>query len=595
MSKKIRDNYNVRIKQPLDNRSVVDSVNTIDRPYEGLITYEKNTEDLKLYDKNGNFISIYKDILNNGFANVKLYGAKGDGVTDDTQFFNTAIGSGKTVFIPRGNYNITAPTEQGNFILEQGAKIIGLPDINSNGSLMNDTSRLTGTVFNMNVNKDLYGYRLGDSDAWLERDIRKATEIISTLSVLSNNGQIGLLSASRTSDNPTPNMACIGHASYGINDNIINPENSWALYLESRRSIGAGSTFNAELDFVNYGETVDVNPYTNVGTETGATVSMWGSCGGGIDESNNMSAFMCLIPNPKKFKRGIVFKNGSLDENLNESISMPFNYNIAWYRNGGLQSFINGTQTVKRMFSDTPSDCVLDNWYKNNISNGNTSSLDMIKRNNYFATRDASDFLSGYTQCLQRTPFINGNARFSYDINVKNSTGGDLQITLGGVDENTFSAGVDNAINLGAPSARWSNIYCGTATINTSDSNSKQDITLIDNDLILAFQSIEPKVFRFKDSVADKGENARIHMGYIAQDLQQALINNGINPSKYAIWCEDEISNIIKDSDGNIIDVVKSGTYRQGLRYEHFIALMDASNRKKFEDIERRLSLLENR
>jgi hypothetical protein len=35
MSKRIRDNFNVRIKKPIDTRFTADSVNNIELPYEG--------------------------------------------------------------------------------------------------------------------------------------------------------------------------------------------------------------------------------------------------------------------------------------------------------------------------------------------------------------------------------------------------------------------------------------------------------------------------------------------------------------------------------------------------------------------------------
>lgn len=54
------------------------------------ITIEKHTNELKQ-------IAL----------NVRSFGAKGDGVTDDTQAFRNALSSGKTIYIPNGDYKIT--------------------------------------------------------------------------------------------------------------------------------------------------------------------------------------------------------------------------------------------------------------------------------------------------------------------------------------------------------------------------------------------------------------------------------------------------------------------------------------------------------
>lgn len=55
------------------------------------------------------------------YANVKSYGAKGDGATDDTIAFSTAIASGKDLFIPDGEYIITGAINIGSPLMTSGA------------------------------------------------------------------------------------------------------------------------------------------------------------------------------------------------------------------------------------------------------------------------------------------------------------------------------------------------------------------------------------------------------------------------------------------------------------------------------------------
>ena len=58
------------------------------------------------------------------YANVKSYGAKGDGVTDDTIAFSTALASGKDLFIPDGEYLITGAINIGAPLMTSGAIVI---------------------------------------------------------------------------------------------------------------------------------------------------------------------------------------------------------------------------------------------------------------------------------------------------------------------------------------------------------------------------------------------------------------------------------------------------------------------------------------
>lgn len=123
----------------------------------------------------------------------------------------------------------------------------------------------------------------------------------------------------------------------------------------------------------------------------------------------------------------------------------------------------------------------------------------------------------------------------------------------------------DDTSSSGTASRRWSVVYAATGTINTSDENAKQDIRDI-SDAEKAVASViksQMKAFRFKDAHAQKGDDARIHFGVIAQDIAAAFAAEGLDPNRYGVFCSDTWT----DEDG--IEQT-----RLGVRYEELFAFI---------------------
>ena len=105
----------------------------------------------------------------------------------------------------------------------------------------------------------------------------------------------------------------------------------------------------------------------------------------------------------------------------------------------------------------------------------------------------------------------------------------------------------DDAIDLGSGSARFVDIYATNGTIQTSDRNEKQDIEALsdaEQRVAVAAKGLLRK-FRWKSSVEEKGDDARIHFGIIAQDLQDAFTAEGLDAGRYAMfisstWTDEE-------------------------------------------------------
>jgi len=106
------------------------------------------------------------------------------------------------------------------------------------------------------------------------------------------------------------------------------------------------------------------------------------------------------------------------------------------------------------------------------------------------------------------------------------------------VGSDNFYPAQDNTRDCGHGSFRFDDIYATNGTIQTSDRNEKQDIeelTEAEQRVAVACKGLMRK-FRWIDKVAEKGDDARIHFGIIAQDLQDAFTAEGLDAGRYAMF-----------------------------------------------------------
>ena len=132
-----------------------------------------------------------------------------------------------------------------------------------------------------------------------------------------------------------------------------------------------------------------------------------------------------------------------------------------------------------------------------------------------------------------------GSAQWGSSDTGLNANGAGNYILPWNVGSNTSN---DNAIDLGASTHRFDDIYATNGTIQTSDRNEKQDIEELseaEQRVAVAAKSLMRK-FRWKDAVAEKGDDARIHFGIIAQDLQAAFEAEGLDAGRYAMFIHGE-------------------------------------------------------
>jgi len=134
---------------------------------------------------------------------------------------------------------------------------------------------------------------------------------------------------------------------------------------------------------------------------------------------------------------------------------------------------------------------------------------------------------------------------------------------------------------LGTSNAKWNTVYASTSSINTSDRTTKQQIEVISDAearVATAAKALMRK-FKFNDSVEEKGEDARIHFGIIAQDLQDAFSAEGLDASKYAMFCSDtwwehegKTYNFQEDAPEDAVEITQLG-----VRYSELLAFIIAT------------------
>jgi len=128
---------------------------------------------------------------------------------------------------------------------------------------------------------------------------------------------------------------------------------------------------------------------------------------------------------------------------------------------------------------------------------------------------------------------------------------------------------IDNVINLGRSDQRFKDAYIVNGVTTGSDGNDKQDIeTLSDAEQRVAVvcKGLLRK-WRWKDAVEAKGDEARIHFGIIAQDLQAAFEAEGLDAGDYAMF----MSNTWTDEETG------EERTRLGVRYHELLAFIIAA------------------
>lgn len=93
----------------------------------------------------------------------------------------------------------------------------------------------------------------------------------------------------------------------------------------------------------------------------------------------------------------------------------------------------------------------------------------------------------------------------------------------------------DDTMTLGTADFRLNEIFSSNGIINTSDRETKENerpLTAAELRVGLRLGGLV-RAWQFKDAIARKGEAARVHTGWVAQDVVDAFTAEGLDPFRY--------------------------------------------------------------
>lgn len=573
-------------------------------------------------------------------VNVKDFGAKGDGITDDTNAIQAAINSTHNantgirdiVFFPSGVYKVsTIKISNGQTV------ILSNPTLVSESTALEIDNACAGTIV------EYANITAKDCGIWIKRgkavhlehvrvDITHETansnnvygihigggadglyagneNIISDCSIYSKNFINSYGFYNQADDNHVNNLI-IYNFKYGIRDgggaNTYDQIHGWLEGVRDGTEQDLIDSLTNSALLYTYRDVTMQNAYAD----------------------NYQYAIFCTDSDglyQHKFDGLLVFHSSTWPDSLNiYGIRANNNYKNSIF----VSNFdMNNTSKANQFFGNFGQRYIpgfyTQNSYNSNavmpfvgssletdvgVGSGNDARLNAVKANRQTVTGYLG-FGSWSSGAYWLRLNLNSNESFPEgNISMQQTAKGTYFVTPHIIPQN------DNNEKLGEAEKRWKEIFCANATINTSDERQKQEITDIDESVFRAWDKIEFKQFLFNEAVEKKGkENARIHFGLIAQKVKEIFESEGLDPFKYGLLCYDEWEDQYEektiidkeaeyDNDGNQISqaithdekvLVKKAGNTYGIRYSEALALECAYQRWLYKKLEEKVNSLQ--
>ena len=121
----------------------------------------------------------------------------------------------------------------------------------------------------------------------------------------------------------------------------------------------------------------------------------------------------------------------------------------------------------------------------------------------------------------------------------------------------------------------------GTPIQYISDQRYKQQIAEIDDKLLDAWEDVDLVQFKYNDAVEQKKDKARLHTGYVVQQIDSACTKHGVDISQYGLYCHEEYPEEteeveVEQTDGTKTKerkVIREASEHYSLRYTEVYAV----------------------
>ena len=149
------------------------------------------------------------------------------------------------------------------------------------------------------------------------------------------------------------------------------------------------------------------------------------------------------------------------------------------------------------------------------------------------------------------------------------------------------------------PSGTW--VWQGQAVQIISDQRFKQQIAQIDDKLLDAWEDVNLVQFKYNDAVDQKKDKARLHTGYVVQQIDNACKSHNVDISEYGLYCHEEYPQEVKEieveqKDGTKVKerkVIREASEHYSLRYTEVYAVECMYLRRCIRQLTARIEELE--